>query len=190
MHHPNPAGLTECPVSILQDADEWLAFYNWVAHAVRPRRILEIGSFFGGSLWYWSRLPQRPERIVSVDLPIGPRDKRYQQMVTSRALWPGWLDGVDFHDFTTSSREPGTLAAVSALGPFDLVFIDGDHTSDGVRADWQAYGHLGAWAVFHDSHGIPEVARVVNEVRVEGFLTIDFVRPGGWGLTAVQRSAA
>jgi Methyltransferase domain len=39
---------------------------------------------------------------------------------------------------------------VARLGPYDLVFIDGDHTLAGVRADWLNYGPMARIVAFHD----------------------------------------
>ena len=48
----------------------------------------------------------------------------------------------------------------------DLLFIDGDHSYDGVKADWEVYreflGH-GSTVVFHDYGWAEGVRRVVQE---------------------------
>ena len=55
--------------------------------------------------------------------------------------------------FTCDSHEPTTLESVKALGPYDFVFIDGDHRRTGVQADIEMYFPLinkGGLAAFHD----------------------------------------
>jgi predicted O-methyltransferase YrrM len=48
----------------------------------------------------------------------------------------------------------------------DLIFVDGDHSYEGVKADWEAYKqflHPGAIAIFHDYGWADGVKRVVHE---------------------------
>jgi predicted O-methyltransferase YrrM len=47
--------------------------------------------------------------------------------------------------------------------PIDLLFIDGDHTFDGVKRDWEMYSPLvrsGGMIVFHDIAGNYEDTQV------------------------------
>jgi predicted O-methyltransferase YrrM len=58
--------------------------------------------------------------------------------------------------------------------PVDLVFVDGDHSEDGVRADWEGWQRLvrpGGAVVFHDARlsqdggrGLPGPTAVVDEL--------------------------
>jgi predicted O-methyltransferase YrrM len=60
------------------------------------------------------------------------------------------------HLIRADSHAPATLAQTrKALGgePLDFLFIDGDHTYDGVRRDFEDYGPLvrpGGLIAFHD----------------------------------------
>jgi len=112
--------------------------------------ILEIGSRFGFTLVDLAH-GMTGKRIVSVDLP----ESEGWSFLGSE----GWLrknvlqlkeEGYDAHLFIGNSREPEITKSVTSLGPFDVVFIDGDHTYEGVSHDWKAYGHLGKMVVFHD----------------------------------------
>lgn len=106
---------------------------------------LEIGSKYGGSLWQISRVLPKGARIVSVDLASPATVASLTHCLrTLRG------EGFDVHHFAADSTDPQVISAVTALAPFDLVFIDADHTLAGVTADWENYGPLGKMVAFHD----------------------------------------
>lgn len=59
-----------------------------------------------------------------------------------------------------AAKEPATRA----LGALDFVFIDGDHSFDGLRRDWEAWSPLlapGGVIALHDSHS--SAARQIDD---------------------------
>lgn len=120
-----------------------------------PRRILEIGTANGGSLLPITRLSASDAHIMSVDLHHGefgggypawriPLYKSFARATQRLDLLRG-----DSHDPRTSSRVRTLLGGE----PLDFLFIDGDHTFDGVRQDFETYGPLvrpGGLIGFHD----------------------------------------
>ena len=54
-----------CPVPVYQDESELNRLIELVKE-IKPKRILEIGSLHGGTLWYWMNAVKGAE-IVSVD---------------------------------------------------------------------------------------------------------------------------
>lgn len=82
--------------------------------------------------------------------------------------------------------------------PIDLLFIDGDHSYEGVRTDWELYSpylkpegvavfHDTAWELSKDSEwnrddmGVP---RLVEELRMEGYPVISFLE--NFGISIIQ----
>src|SRR5262249_23043265 len=64
---------------------------------------------------------------------------------------------------------PSVQASKSWQNPISLLFIDGDHSYEGVRDDflsWKSYLQEGGLLVFHDSY-FPGVAKLLNEIRTE-----------------------
>jgi predicted O-methyltransferase YrrM len=108
-----------------------------------PEVIVEIGSDAGGTLWAWSQLPGPPQ-VIGVDLPGGPYSTGRQ------------LDAHGARVVVGDSHRPETRNLVRRMlpgGAADVLFIDGDHTYAGARADYQAYRPLvreGGLIVLHD----------------------------------------
>jgi predicted O-methyltransferase YrrM len=121
----------------------------------RPRTVLEIGTADGGTLFAHTRLAHEEALIVSIDLPHGPFGGGY----------PAWriplyesfagpaqrleLLRVDSHAASTAA----VLERVLAGRRLDYAFIDGDHTYDGVRQDFELclrFAAPDAVIAFHD----------------------------------------
>jgi predicted O-methyltransferase YrrM len=161
-------------IRALQVREEMVQFLRLVENA-RPRRVLEIGTCRGGTLFSLCFVCQPDAKIVSIDLPNGPFGGGY-----------GWLRVPIFHMFATGaqrlhlirddSHSQGTMDRVNAIlctEQLDLLFIDGDHTYAGVKRDFEMYSPLvakGGVVAFHDIVEHPpgsgcEVSRFWNEVR-------------------------
>lgn len=120
--------------------------------AHEPKVIVEIGSDAGGTLWAWSQLPG-PPRVIGVDLPGGPYSSGAQ-------LDPHGATVVIGDSHLAATRELVRRQLDGALA--DVLFIDGDHTYEGCRADFLAYKGLvrpGGLVVLHDvaPHDNPSV---------------------------------
>jgi predicted O-methyltransferase YrrM len=120
-----------------------------------PRRILEIGTANGGSLFTFARVSAPDAHVISVDLPHGEFGGGYPAwkipLYRAFARRSQRLDLVrgDSHAETTVARVRALLAGEQ----LDFLFIDGDHTYDGVRADFESYSPLvrpGGLIGFHD----------------------------------------
>lgn len=182
------------PVHPYQNLDEFGRFWDFLA-AQRPKRVLEIGSLLGGTLWYWMNMPS-VATLFTIDLPTQyPEIKEQAEEI--RPKWKKWADqvGVNFRDFSVSSQDPGIFAEVGAATAglkFDFIFIDGDHTYDGVRNDFNRWGLMlrsGGVVAFHDTVKTPErcepgVVKFVEELKWYYPSLQFFTPPDGAGITA------
>jgi cephalosporin hydroxylase len=119
----------------------------------KVKSFLEIGSRFGGTLWRIAREMPAGSRVVSIDPDIGHGSGKPGAPQSLRACISHLCRlGYDAHHIDADSTDKATVAKAAALGPFDLIFIDGGHEAKYVRADWKNYGPMGWLVSFHDTH--------------------------------------
>lgn len=166
-----------------------------------PRRILEIGTANGGSLFLWAQVAAADAHLISLDLPGGSFGDGYARW--KRPLYRSFArEGQKITLLQDDSHLERSLDAVRDKldgEPLDFLFIDGDHTYDGVRRDFEMYAPLvrpGGLVAFHDiaSHADPtcQVDRFWNELKQHHACT-EFLAdpPAGWaGLGLVQMPQA
>ena len=125
---------------------------------------MEIGTANGGALFCFARLAPRDATLISIDLPEGkfgggyPAEKIPFYEAFARPGQSLSLLREDSHDPETLKR------AKEILGnrQIDFLFIDGDHSYEGVKKDFETYSPLvrkGGIIAFHDvaPKGIPEL---------------------------------
>ena len=110
----------------------------------KPRTVLEIGTAAGGTLFLLSRMAAPDAHLVSVDLPGGACGGGY----------PSWRGDIyrrfaapeqRMSLFRADSHSTETLERVKQLldgSAVDVLFIDGDHTYEGVKRDFELYSPL------------------------------------------------
>jgi len=133
----------------MQDETEFSDF-GVLLQREKIRSYLEIGSKFGGSLWRIAQYTQPGARMVAVDMPNGT--KRWHESSASLKACVAKLKEFDHdaHIIWGDSTAEKTVEAARALGPFDLIMIDANHTMPFVKADWKNYGPMGRMIAFHD----------------------------------------
>ena len=137
-------------------------------------RALEIGVFVGGSLYQWIKRMKKG-MVVALDAPGRSWGMPHSD---SQEEWLNWgkIYGIRVFPVLADSHDPYTVSIVHNFAPFDFMFIDGDHSYEGVRADWINYRHMirkGGIMAFHDilpdpsDQGI-EVWRLWQEIAGTG----------------------
>lgn len=158
--------------------DEAAYLYD-LAHGLGPATLVEIGRYKGGGTFLLAAAMHPEAELWSYDL---------------RVKQAGAVDHVELDSELVAALERYGLAERTHLiigdsrtadpppGPCDLVFVDGDHSYAGVRADFERWhprlapgGHL----VFHDARDIPfhtyeqGVGRLVSEIDGTDFVRMD-----------------
>lgn len=126
-----------------------------LVHERKPQVIVEIGTANGGTLVAWCAVAPPQAVIVSIDLPGGIHGGGYaywRSSIYRRFAQPKQT----LHLLRADSHLPATRERLQALLPpqgIDFLFIDGDHTYAGVKADFEMYSplvRLGGLVALHD----------------------------------------
>ena len=142
---------------------------DWfVAQLKATDRMLVIGSKHGG---LESAIKRRLPDVTTVAIDIAPQADNSQVVIVG------------------SSTDPDVQRKAREAGPFDVVFIDGDHSYAGAKADWEfaislrppliAFHDI-ADAIKHRNEGC-HVDRLWSEIKNAGHRTDEKIVGCGWG---------
>ncbi len=152
--------------------------------AENPRRLLEIGTATGGTLFLFTRMATDDATLVSIDLPGGPGGGGYPEWRIP--LYKSFaLPGQRLELIRDDSHDPRNLALTEQLfchEPIDFLFIDGDHSYEGVKRDFEMYGPLvrpEGLIAFHDIVFCDPVRRFWEDLKGQGLLCEEFIAESG-----------
>lgn len=153
----------KCETNYLQNPTEWQRFMRF-AQKEQVTSYLEIGSKHGGTVWRMANNLPAGSRVVSVDLPHGDGSFKHSQPNLEACIAELKKRKYDAHLFLGDSTDALIIAQVRNLSPYDLVFIDANHTEPYVWQDWKNYGPMARMVAFHD---IAWVARDYKKLPIE-----------------------
>lgn len=162
---------------------EWEAMLH-IFRSCGPTRTVEIGCFEGYNLEAMTWASPPGAWVLGID-PNERVDWKARVGIQKRK-------DVNVNFVARESSHAEAIAAAERLGGIDWLFIDGDHTYDGVKFDFETYGPMvppGGVIALHDiypSQGDAsiEVHRLWREIVQAGYVTRELVceqTPSVWG---------
>jgi predicted O-methyltransferase YrrM len=165
-----------------------------------PATVLEIGTERGGTFFLFTQVATPDALLISLDLPPSPgcqypawREKLYRHFARGRQR-------IETLRGDSHSQQGLDLVRRQLAGrPLDLLFIDGDHSYDGVKKDFEMFSPLvppTGIIGFHDIvdgpeiyvGGVPRFWRELKQTRPH----LEFVKSwqqGGWGIGVLPPAA-
>lgn len=153
----------------------------------KPRIIAEIGTWNGGTFYVWTRTNPQAEKIISIDLPDGDygggydekRIKFFTEFASDRKnTLLSFIRG-DSKSMSTIEM----LKSVIGNSKIDFLYIDGDHTYEGIKKDFEIYSEFmspDGIVGFHDINTYKigyGVNQYWNEIK-QNFKHEEFIKPG------------
>lgn len=142
---------------IQQKKAEWLGFIDKIYGKNKINNVLEIGCYDGGTTVFLSNICNN---LITVDQPVTPRFDTFKYHIGDESIFGSELlkTKTNFNYVYGNSHDIETFNKVKELldgEELDLLFIDGDHSYEGVKSDFNTYKELvknGGMIALHDVH--------------------------------------
>lgn len=146
-----------------------------IAMACRPRRIFEIGTYLGvTSDFFLTLLPECRVVSIAYENPVlSLLGRRSNNSELSRHRIGSMVSGANRMRFTQllgDSHKLNPADILQRFGPIDLVFVDGDHSREGVKQDTTlalALVQLAGTICWHDANPKPAYQEVREYLEQE-----------------------
>jgi predicted O-methyltransferase YrrM len=159
------------------------AYLHRLVRDTQAETVVEIGRFRGGStVIIAAALDRGVLHSYDIDVRQGRDGAELDRQLTGVLERYGLADRVQLHVADSRSAEP-------PAGPIGILFVDGDHSEEGVRADFEHWtpqlgpgGHL----LFHDAVDAPDFVSpsAPGPARIADDVGGDFERLSGAGSLA------
>jgi cephalosporin hydroxylase len=179
-------------IAPIQSRYEFISLLRTISNS-KPARLLEIGTASGGTLFMFTRIASEEAMIVSVDLPGGTFGGGYPPrkipLYSAFALPRQQLKLIRADSHATETFEQ--VKEYFSEQPVDFIFVDGDHTYEGVRGDFEMYRKLikkGGFIAFHDTEYAEGVSRFWSEIKGQYEHKWEFISANGprYGIGLLQ----
>jgi predicted O-methyltransferase YrrM len=173
------------PVQVRSELLDFLA----LVRSAKPQRVLEIGTAEGGMLFLLAWASSPGAHVLSLD--IQKYDAARLRLYRGFGRRGQHLDVLHADSHLDDTRREVEKFFRDHL--LDVLFIDGDHSYDGVREDYQRYSPLvrpGGLVAFHDivegrpetSGDVPRFWREIRSSLVEPLELVESWDQGGFGI--------
>lgn len=158
---------------------DWLFDRVYENRGAPPTAILEIGSWNGSNLndMALNCAPSAIIRCIDRGTEVTPQ--------LEKTIYELNQIGFDAAGLVMDSKDPAAVEWADDCAPYDLIFIDGDHSYEGVNADWLNFLELGHIIAFHDIAGEEGVRRLWKEIKVDGWKTDEIITGPTMGIGIV-----
>ena len=138
---------------------------------IECKKILEIGAHHGGTLVFWDHLVGPEGITVGIESSMSPHT-----FSMFNPEYCSYEPVSDLYKIPKNSHDNETFEVVKSLldGSVDFLFLDGDHSYEGVKLDYEMYGPLvraGGIIGVPDAEQNAQVSKFWKELEVPKELT-------------------